>query len=148
MEEDLWWKKTFDRRQPLIEEDFDGRRFWWKTPFDGRRCFMEDNLWWKTIFDERQTLRLNEVWHRVLFLLISRLNLTLNTIHYNSAMPRMCWVWQNCKLFYLARVISLSHVKIMWKFVWNYDKEENLTPQTLHAIKHTKLQLRLTLIKF
>ena len=50
MEDGLWWKTTFDRRQPSIEEDFDGRRD------DGRHSLMDDNILWKMPFDERQSL--------------------------------------------------------------------------------------------
>ena len=32
----------------LMEEDL-----WWKATFDGRQHLMEDNLWWKTAFNER-----------------------------------------------------------------------------------------------
>ena len=49
MEDDLWWKTTFDRRQPLMEEDF-----------DGRHPLMEDNVLWKTIFHGRQPLMAEE----------------------------------------------------------------------------------------
>ena len=31
IEDDLWWKMTFDGRRPLIKDDH-----WWKTTFDGR----------------------------------------------------------------------------------------------------------------
>ena len=50
MEDGLWWKTTFERRQPLIEEDFDGRHplmeddILWKTTFDGKQSLMEDDL--------------------------------------------------------------------------------------------------------
>ena len=38
MEDDLWLKKTFDGRRPLMEDNL-----WWKTPFDGRPSSMEDD---------------------------------------------------------------------------------------------------------
>ena len=52
MEEELWWKMSFDGRQPLMEENL-----WWKTNFDGRQPLIEydidgrwsllkDNLCW------------------------------------------------------------------------------------------------------
>ena len=52
MEDDLWWKTTFDGRRPSMEDDL-----WWKMTFDGRQPLtsfdwrhplMEDTLWWKT----------------------------------------------------------------------------------------------------
>ena len=49
MEDDLWWKTTFDGRRTLMEDDL-----WWKMIFDGRQPLMEDNLWWKTVFDGRR----------------------------------------------------------------------------------------------
>ena len=70
-ENDLWRKKTFDRRRPLIEDDL-----WWKTTLDrrpsltedylsrkmtfhGRRPLTEDNLWRKKTFDRRRSLMEN-----------------------------------------------------------------------------------------
>ena len=39
MEDDLWWKTTYDGRRLMIEDDL-----WWKTTYDGRRLMMkEDN---------------------------------------------------------------------------------------------------------
>ena len=46
MEDDLWWKTTFDGGRPLLEDDL-----WWKMTFDGRQLFMEGNLLWKTILE-------------------------------------------------------------------------------------------------
>ena len=40
VEDDLWWKMTFDRRCPLIED-----KLQWKTSFGGRKPSVEDNLW-------------------------------------------------------------------------------------------------------
>ena len=40
----LWWKTTFERRHPLLEDDH-----WWKTTFDGR------SLQWKMTFNGRQS---------------------------------------------------------------------------------------------
>ena len=60
MEDDLWWKTTFDGRRPLTEEAFYGRwplmedNLWWMLTFDGRQPFMEDDLWWKTNFEEEE----------------------------------------------------------------------------------------------
>ena len=57
MEDNLWYKTTFDGRQPWWKATFDGRQpliennLWWKTTFDGRWPMMEDNLWWKTTFN-------------------------------------------------------------------------------------------------
>ena len=51
MEDDLWWRTTFDWRRPLTKDDL-----WWKRTFDGRRplmedILMEDTLLWRTTFD-------------------------------------------------------------------------------------------------
>ena len=48
MEDDLWWKTSFDRRQPLMEEDF-----------DGGHPLMKDNLSWKKNFDGKHPLMLD-----------------------------------------------------------------------------------------
>ena len=39
----LWWKTTFGRRQPSVEDDLQ-----WKMTFSGRWPSVEDNLRWKT----------------------------------------------------------------------------------------------------
>ena len=58
MEDDLWRKMTFDKRLPLTEDDFwrkttfDARWPWRKMTFDGRRTSTEDNLRQKTTFDK------------------------------------------------------------------------------------------------
>ena len=62
MEDDFWWKYTFDGRLLLMEEDF-----WWKTTFNGRRLLREDDYWWKTNFDGRQLLRGNNFWCKTTF---------------------------------------------------------------------------------
>ena len=55
MEDDLWWKTTFDERWPLVEDDHLMEvNHWWKTTLDGRQPWKENNLWWKTTFDWRQ----------------------------------------------------------------------------------------------
>ena len=51
MEDELWWKTTFDRIQPLIEEGLI------EEDVDRRHPLMEDNILWKTTFDGRQSLR-------------------------------------------------------------------------------------------
>ena len=50
MEDELWWKTTFDLRRPSTEETF-----------DGRRTLMEDDLWLKMTFNGKQPL--TEDWH-------------------------------------------------------------------------------------
>jgi len=76
MEDDLWWKTTFDGRPPLMEDDLwwkDGRRplmeddLWWKTTFDGRQPLMEDDFWWKTTFDGRLPLMEDDSWWKTTF---------------------------------------------------------------------------------
>ena len=51
MENGLWWKMTFDGRQPLMQDDL-----WWKMTFNGRQPLLEDNLQWKPICDGRRHL--------------------------------------------------------------------------------------------
>ena len=68
MKEDLQWNTNFYGRQPLMEDDlwwketFDRSWFLWKTTFDGRWSLMEDNLWWKMIFDGGQPLMEDDHW--------------------------------------------------------------------------------------
>ena len=57
MEDDIWWKMTFEGRRPLLEDDQ-----CWKTTSDGRHPLMEDNLWWKKTFDGRQPLMEDDLW--------------------------------------------------------------------------------------
>ena len=76
MEDDLWWKTTFDGRRPSMEDNlrwkmtFDGRwssmedDLWWKTTFDGIRPLMEDDLWWKTTFDGRRPFMEDDLWRK------------------------------------------------------------------------------------
>ena len=75
----LWRKTTFDRRQPLTEDDFwrkttfDERRplteydLWRKTTFDGRRPLKEDEIWGKTTFGGRQSLTEDDLWQKTIF---------------------------------------------------------------------------------
>ena len=51
LEDDLWWKTTFSKRQPPVEDDL-----WWKMTFGGRQPSVENKLWWKTTFGWRQKL--------------------------------------------------------------------------------------------
>ena len=44
MEDNLWWKTTFDGRWPLMEDNP-----LWKMIFNGRWPLMEDKLWWNTL---------------------------------------------------------------------------------------------------
>ena len=81
MEDDLWWKKTFDGRRPLMENNlwwkttFDGRWplmediFLWETSFDGTWPLMEDylDLWWMTTFDGRQSFMEDSQWLKMTF---------------------------------------------------------------------------------
>ena len=79
MDDDLWWRTTFDGRQPLIEDNlwwrmtfgekrsliedvllwkttYDVGHLWWKMSFDGRWPLIENNLWWKSTIYGRQPL--------------------------------------------------------------------------------------------
>ena len=50
----LWWKMTFDGRQPLMKDDvYDGNDVLLKITFDGLQPLMEASHWWKTTFDGR-----------------------------------------------------------------------------------------------
>ena len=51
MEDDLWFKTTFEWRRPLMEDIL-----WCKRTFDGRQTLMEDNLWWQRTYNGRQPL--------------------------------------------------------------------------------------------
>ena len=71
MEDDLWWKMTFDGRQPLMDgilwwkTNIVTGNIWWKTTFDGRQHLMEDRIWWKTTFEGRQ--HLIDIWWKTTF---------------------------------------------------------------------------------
>ena len=79
MEEDLWWKATFDGSRPLTEDKvwqkatFDRRRpltennLWRKTTFDGRWPLTESALPRKTIFDKRRLLTEDNLWRKTTF---------------------------------------------------------------------------------
>ena len=41
VEDDLWWKMTFDGKRPLVEDNLR-----WKMTFGGRRPSVKDNLRW------------------------------------------------------------------------------------------------------
>ena len=56
MEDNLWWKMTFDWRWPLIED-----YLWRKIIFYGRQAFIEDELWWKTSVTE------DKIWLKIIF---------------------------------------------------------------------------------
>ena len=47
----LWDNSQCTGRQPFMEDNC-----WWKTTFDWRQTLPEDNLWLKTTFDGRQPL--------------------------------------------------------------------------------------------
>ena len=53
MKDNLWWKRTFERRlpNPLTEDIFQRKKhFWWMMSFDGRQNVMEVDLRWKMAF--------------------------------------------------------------------------------------------------
>ena len=62
MEDDLWWKATFDGRRPLREDNL-----WGKTTFDWRRPLMEDGLWGKMTFEGLQPLMEDYLWGKTNF---------------------------------------------------------------------------------
>ena len=47
MEDDRWWKTTFDGKRPLMEDDS-----WWKTTFDGKRPLMKDDITDMLLFED------------------------------------------------------------------------------------------------
>ena len=61
MEDDLCWKTTFGRRQPLVEADLR-----WKMTFDGRRPSVEDDLWLKTTYGGRQPSVEDDFWWKMI----------------------------------------------------------------------------------
>ena len=62
LEDDIWWKTTFDGRRHLMEDDL-----WWKTIFDGRRPLTEDDFWRKTTFERRRPLTGHNPWGKMTF---------------------------------------------------------------------------------
>ena len=54
MEDAFWWKKHLEEKEPVVEDDFDGRQPLVENGIDGLQPSMEDVLKWKTIFDDRQ----------------------------------------------------------------------------------------------
>ena len=68
----LWWKMTYDGKQPIMENDLwlwplMEDNLWWRTIFDEGKLLMEDNLWWKTIFDWRRPLMEDNLWWKTPF---------------------------------------------------------------------------------
>jgi len=57
MEDNLWWKTTYDGRRLMMEDDL-----WWKTTYHGRWLKMEDDLWWKTTYDGRWLMMEDDLW--------------------------------------------------------------------------------------
>ena len=49
MEDNIWWKTTFNGRCLSMEDNF-----WWKMTLNGRRPSMEYTLLWKTTFGGRK----------------------------------------------------------------------------------------------
>ena len=74
MEDNLWCKRTFNGRKPLMEDNLCGKwilvedDLWRKMTFDGRQLFMEDNLRWKMTFDGRQPLMDDNLWWKTAFM--------------------------------------------------------------------------------
>ena len=58
MEDNLRWKTSFERRQPLMEGDL-----WWKANFSGRQPSVEDNLQWKMTFFGSSHAAYSALWH-------------------------------------------------------------------------------------
>ena len=59
----LWWKMTFDGRQPIKEENI-----WLKPTFHGRQLLKQNDLLWKTTSDEKwPSLEDNLRWNKTLF---------------------------------------------------------------------------------
>ena len=54
MEDAFWWKKHLEEKEPVVEDDFDGRQPLVENGIDGLQPSMEDVLKWKIIFDDRQ----------------------------------------------------------------------------------------------
>ena len=62
MEDDLWWKTTYNKRWLLTENNI-----WQKTTFDRRQPLTEDDLWWKTNFDGRWPLTEEDLLRKTTF---------------------------------------------------------------------------------
>ena len=57
VDDDLWWKTTFDWRQSLMVDNL-----WWKITLDGNHTLMEEDFWWRMNFDERLPLMEGNLW--------------------------------------------------------------------------------------
>ena len=60
MEDNIYWKTTFDGRQPSMEDDLQ-----WKRTFDGRQPSIEDGLQWKTTFDGRRPSMEDDIFRQI-----------------------------------------------------------------------------------
>ena len=100
MEDNLWWKTTFDGRQPLMEDDL-----WWKTTFDWRRPLMKDDRWLKTTFDGGQPFMEDDPWWNMTF--NGRRPLMEDTLGWKMTIDRR---WHSClhsqSRTYYDRIVS------------------------------------------
>ena len=62
MEDTFWWKKHLEEKEPVVEDDFDGRQPLVENDIDGLQPSMEDVLKWKIIFDDRQHSMKDNLW--------------------------------------------------------------------------------------
>ena len=73
MEDNFWWKMTFDGRQPCVVQPLIIASLWWKMAYSERRPFMkynplvEEDLWWKTAFDEIRQMMRESLWWKTTF---------------------------------------------------------------------------------
>ena len=140
MEDDLWWKMTFDGRHPSMEEilwqkmTFYGRRplmednLRWKTKFDGRQPLMEDTLRWKTTFDGRQPS------------LESDKGLDGLVLHQN---PKVGWnftqssIWPNLTIFW-RRKKGIWDAEWPWRQKWPNNGQK--WPKNGHKLPNNKMK--------
>ena len=113
IEDDLWWKTTFNGRHTSMVEYLS-----WKTTFDGRQPSLEENLWWKMIFDWRQArqtlmkdyfqwkttfdgrrpLTEDDLWQKTTFsgrqpLRKELTQLSFSFFHYSFICRALGWIW-------------------------------------------------------
>ena len=100
MEDNLWWKMTFDGGQPLMEDDLQ-----WKITFDRGRPLIDDDLWWKTSFDGRQPLMEDDFWWKTIMGLGAMMPNSIPT----SLPTQLCGIFNFWYFFYIWSLDSSAH---------------------------------------
>ena len=72
---------------------------WWKTSFDGRLPLMNDNLRWKMTFDKRWPSMENNLWWRIKIVLWQNIRTQDAMLQYTSTLTLAeVWLWRPCRI--------------------------------------------------